>query len=422
MKTKLLKHLISTCALASLAACGGGGGGSSTPVTAQPAQPAPTNSAPVANAGTSQNVAVSTLVTLNGTGSTDADKDTLTYAWTLISKPAGSSASLPSATASQPSFTPDVVGDYVASLVVSDGKASSATSNITVSARAVPFSSLPPASTPTEGTLPDWLISKSTSSLTGLTTTILNASSLDGDFIIVCNGNGSFNYYFKTTKITANGAVQFRVGANPVVAQSWSESASNGYQVLFPPSSDVGLLQKFYKNWDFVFQYNAYSAGVKTAENWSSGFSSAIDKTRADCKWSNDLFPPQNGWGKSLPTVPPDDAKEATNVSGLDITKSIRLIAWKALNSAGKPQLLVRIGDAANKNAVISDKLLYVTQDGKTVSAVSGYSFLENASKPLILALNGDFDASRPLTLTMMASHLHTTDTLVPIAIVKFDQ
>ncbi|WP_202427709.1 PKD domain-containing protein [Duganella margarita] len=419
MKFKLLRSIIAASIAISLGACGGGGDSSST---SQPTSPV--NTAPVANAGPAQTVVIGSSVTLNGNASNDAEKDPLTYSWTLSSKPIGSSASLPSSTSIQPSFTPDVIGDYVATLVVNDGKLSSVASTVTVTAKAVPFSSLPPASAPVEGTLTDWLISKTTSPLTGLTTTILNASSLEGDFIITCTGDGNFSYYFKTTSVTANGAIQMRVGTNPIISETWLESSSGGYRLLVPTKINTDLLQKFYKNWDFVFQYNGYSTGVQTAENGSAGFSSAIDKTRADCKWSTDLFPPQNGWGKALPTVPPDDAIEATDLSGLDITKRVRLIAWKALNSSGKPQILVRMGDAANNNVAMgsSDNRLYVTQDGKTVSAVSGFSFNNSASKPLIFALNGDYDASRPLTLTMMAFHFHTTDKLTPVAEVKFSQ
>jgi PKD domain len=95
------------------------------------------NSAPVANAGTAQSVTTASVVTLNGTGSTDANGDTLTYRWTLTSKPSSSTASLSSATASSPTFTADLAGSYVASLVVNDGKLDSTnTSTVTVTASA----------------------------------------------------------------------------------------------------------------------------------------------------------------------------------------------------------------------------------------------------------------------------------------------
>ncbi len=111
-----------------LVACGGGGG-SAVPGNV-------TNVAPVAHAGLAQSVTVGNVVTLDGSASSDADGDTLTYAWSLIAKPVASTATLSSSTIVKPTFTADLAGVYVASLLVSDGKVSSnpATVNITVSA------------------------------------------------------------------------------------------------------------------------------------------------------------------------------------------------------------------------------------------------------------------------------------------------
>ena len=94
------------------------------------------NTAPVANAGINQIVTVTKPVTLDGSGSTDADQDSLNFTWTLISKPANSTAVLSSPSSSKPSFTPDLVGTYVASLIVNDGKESSPTVVVTVTASA----------------------------------------------------------------------------------------------------------------------------------------------------------------------------------------------------------------------------------------------------------------------------------------------
>ena len=76
------------------------------------------NVAPVANAGPDQGgIAPGTLVTLNGSGSSDANGDPLTYSWSL-SKPAGSAAVLSSTTSVSPTFTVDLAGTYVAQLIV----------------------------------------------------------------------------------------------------------------------------------------------------------------------------------------------------------------------------------------------------------------------------------------------------------------
>lgn len=126
---RALGAVVAACAL--LAACGGGGGGGSEPVVPPPVV---VNAAPVAQAGAAQSVTVGTAVTLDGSASTDADGDTLTYAWTLTTRPAGSTATLAAAATPRASFSADVEGSYVATLVVSDGKVSStpATVGITV--------------------------------------------------------------------------------------------------------------------------------------------------------------------------------------------------------------------------------------------------------------------------------------------------
>jgi len=79
------------------------------------------NAPPVANAGTTQHVETLSLVTLDGSASSDADGDPLTYRWSLPHKPANSSASLNGADTVNPTFTADLDGIYLIQLVVNDG-------------------------------------------------------------------------------------------------------------------------------------------------------------------------------------------------------------------------------------------------------------------------------------------------------------
>jgi hypothetical protein len=92
------------------------------------------NVPPVANAGKAQSVVINTLVTLDGSASSDANSDLLTYSWTFT-KPTGSAATLSSTTAVNPTFTADIVGAYILSLTVNDGKVNSTTpATVTVTA------------------------------------------------------------------------------------------------------------------------------------------------------------------------------------------------------------------------------------------------------------------------------------------------
>jgi hypothetical protein len=93
------------------------------------------NNPPVANAGSDQLVSPGALVALDGSSSYDPDGELIvSYSWTFISRPAGSTATLSGANTITPSFTADLLGDYVVQLVVNDGKENSAPATVTITA------------------------------------------------------------------------------------------------------------------------------------------------------------------------------------------------------------------------------------------------------------------------------------------------
>ncbi len=78
------------------------------------------NHRPIAQAGTDQTAPVGGEVLLDGRASHDADGHPLTYLWILSRVPVGSQAVLADPRSAQASFTPDLPGNYLATLVVSD--------------------------------------------------------------------------------------------------------------------------------------------------------------------------------------------------------------------------------------------------------------------------------------------------------------
>jgi RHS repeat-associated protein len=92
------------------------------------------NSKPVADAGPPQQVTQADVVQLDGSASTDADHDPLTYRWALLSQPIGSTADIQPFDAVAPAFTADLAGIYVAQLIVNDGQLDSEPATTTVTA------------------------------------------------------------------------------------------------------------------------------------------------------------------------------------------------------------------------------------------------------------------------------------------------
>jgi len=93
------------------------------------------NTAPVAEAGTDQTVAVGENVFLDGSGSFDSDDDPISFTWSIISKPEESLAELDDTALVNPCFTPDKVGDYVVQLIVNDGELDSEPDTVVITVK-----------------------------------------------------------------------------------------------------------------------------------------------------------------------------------------------------------------------------------------------------------------------------------------------
>jgi len=90
------------------------------------------NVKPVADAGDNQSVVQGDTAYLDGRESCDANLDPLTYSWSIVSKPTDSVAEIEDPTSEQTQLVTDTPGEYVVSLVVSDGFVASDPNNITI--------------------------------------------------------------------------------------------------------------------------------------------------------------------------------------------------------------------------------------------------------------------------------------------------
>lgn len=91
------------------------------------------NRVPVAEAGASTNGYLGDTFSLDASNSSDPDGDTLTYHWTVLSKPSNSVAGFDNANVSQTNFSPDLVGDYLIELIVNDGEYDSEPDTLVIS-------------------------------------------------------------------------------------------------------------------------------------------------------------------------------------------------------------------------------------------------------------------------------------------------
>ena len=79
-------------------------------------------------------VFVGEVVQLDGSGSFDANNDVLSFSWIFTVTPDFSIAELDNPLINTPSFVADLSGDYVISLVVSDGLSDSIANTVTITA------------------------------------------------------------------------------------------------------------------------------------------------------------------------------------------------------------------------------------------------------------------------------------------------
>ena len=136
------------------------------------------NQAPLANAGPDQTVEVNSPVTLDGSASSDAENDPLTYTWSFLPTATSpvTSVSLSYPTPSTATFVPSAVGSYKFALHVNDGRSTSAADTVIINVTLPAGQNSPP-------------IAVITNSDVGLNVAINSTIQLDGSQSYDIDGN-----------------------------------------------------------------------------------------------------------------------------------------------------------------------------------------------------------------------------------------
>jgi hypothetical protein len=174
------------------------------------------NTAPVANAGASQNVASLANVTLHGSGSSDADGHTLSYTWLQVSGPA---VTLSNVHAANPTFTaPYGPVSLSFQLTVDDGHSGVTSDSTSVAVAGIPGLNFKSEMAPTF---------KPETVKSGFNTTVTNVGTLKYQVT-----NAIF-----TASITVNGVP---VPNDQIVVGSKSAQVAAGKNIIFPVTWNHG--------------------------------------------------------------------------------------------------------------------------------------------------------------------------------------
>lgn len=196
-KTKFHYYLFYPLIVCLIVSCGGG---SSDSATNDNADNTSTNTAPTANTGVDQTGETGETFLLDGSASTDADNDNLTYAWSITSQPSDSTASLINSNSVSPTLLADTTGNYVVSLIVNDGAIDSTADTVTITATALINNSAPVANAGN-----DQNVSTSTRvNLSGSDSSDTEGDSLTYLWSLTSFPNGSSSSLSSTTSIAAN--------------------------------------------------------------------------------------------------------------------------------------------------------------------------------------------------------------------------
>ncbi|MGD1072439.1 MAG: hypothetical protein ABSB15_20125 [Bryobacteraceae bacterium] len=399
---------------------------------------------PVAVVNQPFNVGTGTFAFLNGADSYDPDGQAISFAWTLLSAPAGSavtSSAINIAQTPRPFFTPDLAGAYQLQLIVTDATASSSPAAVTLTAYS---GTIPPnadagqginvgvgiptalsgakssdpnvtplplsyrwtfGSTPMASALTNANISGATSVTPSFTPDVPGDFTLD---LVVSNANGTS----QTATVTVHafsgnippnasaGANQFILPKGTVTLSSAaSVDPDNGPLPLaylwwldsLPPASAATLVGPLTATPQFVADVSGYYIGrVEATDGLASGFSNTLVVSAAVCDAdangtvnATDIALIQASIGQTVLPNDPRDFYRTGTITSADVTACSNLIPQ--LQPAMPPVIGESFGAAFISMNGATSLSFTITNPNASVT-VSGIAFTDSLPSGLIVA------------------------------------
>ena len=97
------------------------------------------NGSAVSEDNENNSITITQTYVLDGSASTDPDEDQLSFQWTIVSQPDGSNPEINNDTNAEAGFVPDVPGEYILQLEVTDPNDNSNATQVTIIAKADPM-------------------------------------------------------------------------------------------------------------------------------------------------------------------------------------------------------------------------------------------------------------------------------------------
>ena len=264
----------------------------------------PINRVPIATIKGQTEVSTNSLVSIDGSTSSDADGDALSYLWSVTSQPDNSAIQLSDLPDGQTTFTPIIDGQYMISLTVNDGVQSSAPQTMTITA-ITPINTLPEIQT--------FIANPEDVALGEATTFIWSVSDADNDTLTCviditgngeillpvdkCNGRSTLPYTYqaqgryipniivsdgKSTVESAHDLVDISDAAidiflrSPQHEQIFGDEVVDTYRVVATVRStlvvDTVIAQMLGQQQTMTFSQTAYQMKINNQLEWQPGF------------------------------------------------------------------------------------------------------------------------------------------------------